>query len=280
MQYGLVSETLDEAILLVRVMVTARVEITPSRIAGKVSSMTIDEVLETYDDSYAQRYDESFLLTPDHGFLHKTRFEVELLRELTYGAASWLDVACGTGYFLEQGRGRPNISCAGLDLSSAMLAVARRRNPDALFVQGSFLERRADFRGRWEVTSCMWGAYGLQEKLSDIETLVTNLAAWTAAGGRCFLPVFDLSLFEDRRVRGVLIPGVEVDLARDRWSFREPDGKVHRDMLTPPVTVMVDMLQRHFGEAESVPYPITPGQENSLPMTAIIATKQENVAGE
>jgi hypothetical protein len=126
----------------------------------------------------------------------------------------------------------------------------------------------------------MWGAYGLQETLSDIETLVTNLAAWTAVGGRCFLPVFDLSLFEDRRVRGVLIPGVEVDLARDRWSFREPDGKVHRDMLTPPVTVMADMLQRHFGKAESVPYPITPGQENSLPMIAVIATKQENVAGE
>ena len=81
-------------------------------------------------------------------------------------------------------------------------------------------------------------------------------------------------------MRGVLIPGVEVDFARDRWSFREPDGKVHRDMLTPPVTVMVDMLQRHFGKAESVPYPITPGQENSLPMIAVIATKQESVARE
>jgi hypothetical protein len=43
---------------------------------------------------------------------------------------------------------------------------------------------------------------------------------------------------------------------------------------------MVDMLQRHFGEVQSVPYPITPGQENSLPMIAVIATKQENVAGE
>ena len=50
-EYALVSQTLDEAIPLVRVMVTARVEITASRIAGKVRSMTIDEVLETYDDS-------------------------------------------------------------------------------------------------------------------------------------------------------------------------------------------------------------------------------------
>lgn len=235
--------------------------------------MTVDEVMETYDDSYAQRYDKSFLLTPDHGFLDKTRFEVELLRRLTRDAASWLDVACGTGYFLKHGRGRPNISCAGLDLSPAMLAVARSRNSDALFVQGSFLEPRADFYGRWEVTSCMWGAYGLQETLADIEALVANLAVWTAVGGRCFMPVFDLSLFEDRRVRGVLIPGVEVDLARDRWSFREPDGKVHRDMLAPPVPVMADMFQRHFGEVKSIPYPISPGQDDGLPMTAIIATK-------
>src|SRR5215468_5302609 len=242
--------------------------------------MNVAEVLATYDDSYARRYDESFLLTPDHGFLGKTLFEVGLLRQLTSGAASWLDVGCGTGYFLERGRGRPDISCAGLDLSPAMLAVARSRNPDALLVQGSFLEPRADFHGRWEVTSCMWGAYGLQETLADIETLIMNLAAWTAAGGQCFMPVFDLSLFEDRRVRGVLIPGVELDLTRDRWSFREPDGKTHRDMLAPPVTAMADMFRRHFGEAEPIPYPISPGQEDGLPMIAIIATKRKSAAGD
>jgi SAM-dependent methyltransferase len=242
--------------------------------------MNINEVLETYDDLYAQRYDDSFLLTPDHGFLEKTRFEIELMRQLTYDAANWLDVACGTGYFLKHGRGGPNVSCAGLDLSPAMLAVARSRNPDALFVQGSFLEPRADFYGRWEVTSCMWGAYGLQETLADIETLITNLAAWTAAGGRCFMPVFDLSLFEDRRVRGVLIPGVEVDLTRDRWSFHEPDGKAHRDMLAPPVAVMADMFQRHFGEVESIPYPVSPGQDDGIPMTAIIATKRKSASGD
>src|SRR5438093_514685 len=118
--------------------------------------MNLDEVLETYDDAYAHRYDESFLLTPDHGFLAKTQLEVAVL--------------------------------------------------------------------------------------------VGTLAAWTAVGGRCFMPVFDLSLFEDRRVRGVLIPGVEVDFGRDRWSFHEPDGKVHRDMLAPPVGMMADMFERHFSQ--------------------------------
>jgi SAM-dependent methyltransferase len=236
--------------------------------------MNLDEILETYDDSYARRYDESFLLTPDHGFLAKTEFEVELLRKLTYDAANWLDVACGTGYFLQHGRGGSSISCAGLDLSPAMLAVARRRNPDALLIRGNFLESRPEFHDRWEVTSCMWGAYGLQETVSEIEALVKNLAAWTAVGGRCFMPVFDLNSFENRRARGVLIPGVEVDVTRNRWSFHEPDGKMHRDMLAPPVTVMTDMLEHHFGQAESSPYPISPGQDDGLPMTAIVATRR------
>jgi SAM-dependent methyltransferase len=240
--------------------------------------MNVEEVLETYDDSYAHRYDESFLLTQDHGFLAKTQFEVELLRKLTYDAASWLDVACGTGYFLEHGRGRSNIPCAGLDLSPAMLAVARRRNPDALLVQGSFLEPRPEFHDRWEIISCMWGAYGLQETVGEIETLVANLAAWTVEGGRCFMPVFDLMLFEDRRVRGVLIPGVKVDVNRDRWSFHEPDGKVHRDMLAPPIAMMANMFEHHFGLVESIPYPISPGQDDGLPMTAIIATKRRTTA--
>jgi hypothetical protein len=118
----------------------------------------------------------------------------------------------------------------------------------------------------------------LQETLGEIDALVENLAAWTAAGGQCFMPVFDLSLFEDRCVRGVLIPGVKVDFARGRWSFHEPDGKLHRDMLAPPVALMADMLERHFGQVVGIPYPISPGQDDSLPMVAIIATKRGGVA--
>ncbi|MHC5820258.1 MAG: methyltransferase domain-containing protein [Nostoc sp.] len=44
--------------------------------------------------------------------------------------AKWLEVACGTGYFLSC---FPEIERAGLDISPAMLKVAKQANPARIF---------------------------------------------------------------------------------------------------------------------------------------------------
>ncbi|HKX30626.1 MAG TPA: methyltransferase domain-containing protein [Blastocatellia bacterium] len=229
--------------------------------------MTKEEVLNTYDDSYARRYDRTFLLNPEYQFRDKAQFEVRFLKELTSRARSWLDVACGTGYFLQQARGNSDLKCMGLDLSPAMLAEARHANPDLEFVEADFLQPQPSFEGRWEVVTCMWGAYGLQETLADVETLIENLAKWTTPKGTCFVPIFDLTIFDERRANGTLMKGVEIDLDRYCWSFVEPDGKRHREMLAPPVSVMTAIFERHFGSIESFPYPDASG------MIGIIARK-------
>jgi len=228
------------------------------------------EVLEVYDRSYAQRYNQTFLENPDNKFLEKSLFEIEILKRLTGQAESWLDVACGTGYFLRRARGNSVIRCAGLDISHAMLAEARAANPDAHFVEADFLQPQPGFDGRWDVTSCMWGAYGLQENVRNIETLVENLATWTRSGGACFVPVFDLALFIDQQERGVLMKGVEIDLNRDCWSFVEPDGKTHRDVLAPPVPIMEAIFKNYFESIETFPYP---SGKDGIPMAGIIARR-------
>src|SRR5262245_200677 len=106
------------------------------------------EVLEVYDRSYAQRYNQTFLENPVNKFMEKSLFEIEILKRLTAQAESWLDVACGTGYFLRRARGNPGIRCAGLDISQAMLAEARAANPDAYFVEADFLQPQPEFDGR------------------------------------------------------------------------------------------------------------------------------------
>ena len=82
--------------------------------------MTRDEIIRLYDEDYASTYEEQFLLSP----LTKadTKFETDLLREFLKPGVTWLDVACGTGYFLRQ---FPEVERAGLDLSPAMLQRAR-----------------------------------------------------------------------------------------------------------------------------------------------------------
>jgi hypothetical protein len=51
------------------------------------------------------------------------------------------------------------------------------------------------------------------------------------------------------------------------WSYVEPDGKVHEDVLAPPLEVMRAMLAPAFDSVELHPYPETPG----IPMAALIA---------
>ncbi|MFL5344018.1 MAG: class I SAM-dependent DNA methyltransferase [Hyalangium sp.] len=230
--------------------------------------MTPDQVRSTYDEAYARRYDASFLHTPQYSFREKTLFELFLVRTLTQQADSWLDVACGTGFFLCHGRSNPNITCVGLDLSPAMLAIARETNPGTRFVEGDFLAPHPDLEGRFALTSCMWGAYGLQESVAHVERLVANLARWTRPGGTVFMPVFDPARFVTLQAEGRLMEGVSLGAPDGTlWSYLEPDGKFHEDVLAPPLEVMRAMFEPAFDTVEVRPYPNTPG----IPMAALIA---------
>lgn len=230
--------------------------------------MTPAQVRATYDEAYARRYEASFLFTPEYGFRDKMLLELFLLRMLSLQADAWLDVACGTGFFLRHGRGNPRLSCVGLDLSPAMLALAREANPEGRFVEGDFLAPHPDFEGRFALTSCMWGAYGLQESVAHVERLAGNLTRWTRPGGTVFLPVFDPARFVVLQSEGRLMEGVTLRAPDGtRWSYLEPDGKLHEDVLAPPLEVMRAMFEPAFESVEIRPYPDTPG----VPMAALIA---------
>src|SRR5450631_3662112 len=106
--------------------------------------MTRDEIVRLYDREYAATYEEKFLLSP----LTKadTEFEISLLRGLLKPGVTWLDVACGTGYFLRQ---FPEVQRAGIDLSWAMLEHARTANPGVLLSEHDFREPIPAWQDRW-----------------------------------------------------------------------------------------------------------------------------------
>src|SRR5205085_11504339 len=99
---------------------------------------------------YAAAYDDKFL----HAALARpdSEFEIATLAKLLERGGPWLDVACGTGYFLSQ---FANFERAGLDLSPSMLRLARARNPQASFHEGDFREPRPHWSGQWALVSCM-----------------------------------------------------------------------------------------------------------------------------
>lgn len=229
-----------------------------------------------YDRSYAEAYNDRFLLLP-HTKIN-VDFELGIVGELLGPGSQWLDIGCGTGYFLSQ---FPGVARAGFDLSPAMLEQAAAASPDALlFRQGDFRLPVPEWRGHWSLVSCMWAAYAYVESVKEVELVLANMVAWTQPGGAIFIPVLDLedlrnqsvSYYEDDDLfnGSLLITGCS-------WTWTERDtGKTHEHLVSPHVGHFVAALAPHFDEIAVVRYPETkPGWS---PRKAVVATGRRGTA--
>lgn len=232
--------------------------------------MRREEVLELYDDEYAAVYDENFLLSP----LTKqdAAHELELLRGFLRPGITWLDVACGTGYFL---RHFPQVERAGIDLSPAMLRLARKGNPDISLIEHDFRDPIPEWKDRWGLVSCMWYAYGFVDAVRDLLRLIENLASWTHPDGTCFVP-----LAHPGYIAGVDLPNEvpypgpgRVMITGILWSYVEDGGrKVHRHLIAPNVEFMVEQFKVHFEAVSIIHYPLASAGAKARP--ALVATRK------
>jgi SAM-dependent methyltransferase len=233
--------------------------------------MKPSEVLDLYDDSYAAAYDDRFLLADFPRIW--AEFEVSVLRGLLNRDSQWLDVACGTGYFLSRFPGKPR---AGLDLSPSMVERAIRANPDARFIrQGNYLDNVEEWHEQWTIVSCMWSAYSYVQSMGEIEQLMDNLVRWTAVGGTLFIPVLDHEDLRDRLRIVYEEPadpwGGTVALTGVTWSWSEPGTqKVHRHLVAPHLDHLVKLVRPRFARIEVIRYP--PCRPDGLVRRAIVAT--------
>lgn len=210
-------------------------------------------LLALYDEGYARTYDEKFLTSEQT--LSDTTHELKILERLLGDRMTWLDVACGTGFFLSR---FPGIRREGLDLSPDMLRLARKVNPGVTFHERSYLEPMPAWRDRWDLVSCMWYAYGYVSSIAELETLIANLATWTAPNGRCFVPLAD-----PRLISGTDLPcdvqsasPGRVSVTGILWSYAEEDPKsVHSHMFAPHVEWMEATFGRYFSAVELDTYP-------------------------
>lgn len=239
--------------------------------------MDQDSIRHLYDRDYAKTYNGKFLTS----YLTKADadFELRLLGELLSPGMRWLDLACGTGFFLGH---FPEVERAGLDLSPAMLDEARQVNPGTPFHEGSFLTDRNEWHDRWDLVSCMWYAYGLVDCVRELETLVENMARWTSPTGSCFVPLSDPALITGHDLPfdqpGCPFPG-KVTITGILWSYSEDHGsKVHAHQIAPNVEFMESLFLRHFAHVRLVSYPPSP-PNFTVARRALIAS-QKRPAGQ
>jgi SAM-dependent methyltransferase len=215
--------------------------------------MQRDDIVKLYDKEYAEHYNERFLLGSP--YRQTTDHEVSLLEGLLQQSANWLDVGCGTGYYLSR---FPDIIRCGLDLSPAMLEVAKRNNPDAEFVLGDFLIPRPEWCNQWHLVTCMWQAYSYVDTLDEVVRLIENLASWTAQDGTCFFPITDVEALcghdiPFRRRLDTSDGTLQIDAVM--WSCLEPSGLSHVSLIAPHKDLLVEEFSKYFYNVEIVDYP-------------------------
>ena len=222
--------------------------------------MNKSNVNKIYDRNYAQNYDRRFLLN-DRSKID-TDFEQETIAQLLNEIGEnprWLDVACGTGYFLSC---FPEIERSGLDISPAMLETARQANPNIPLVRGDYRDKQLQWEGKWDLVSCMWLAYGYVESLSEFDRVVENFANWTSDRGICFVP---FTAPQELATGELHIPYECKNLYNDAgfirfegvlWTWVDEEmEKQHISMLAPQLEYMLALFGRYFEKVEVIEYP-------------------------
>jgi SAM-dependent methyltransferase len=103
----------------------------------------------------------------------------ELVQARKPGAATLLDVACGTGAHLAELRRW--YRCEGLDLDADLLAVARGRLPDVPLHQGDMGD--FDLGRRFDAVTCLFSAVGYLMTVEALEAAVAAMARHLEPGG-------------------------------------------------------------------------------------------------
>jgi ubiquinone/menaquinone biosynthesis C-methylase UbiE len=95
------------------------------------------------------------------------------------GAETLLDVGCGTGRHLEYLKAHYQV--AGLDISSEMLDVARRRCPDVPFYQKDMID--FNLRQSFDVVTCLFSAIGSVKTVENLERALFSMASHLSSRG-------------------------------------------------------------------------------------------------
>ena len=102
-----------------------------------------------------------------------------IIRESNTPARTLLDVACGTGAHLVELRRWYSVQ--GVDLSPAMLAVARGRLPGVPLAEADM--RTLDLGQSFDAVTCLFSSIGYITDPSDMRSAIAHIAAHVAPGG-------------------------------------------------------------------------------------------------
>ena len=188
-----------------------------------------------YDLIYEQVLDYEDLAARVHGLIQRRR----------PGAASLLEVACGTGLYLSRLRSRYEIS--GLDASPEMLAVARDRLPGVPLHEADMTG--FDLARKFDAVVCLFSSIGYVGTPDRLQRTLSGFARHLSSGGVAIVEAwFHPEQFIDGHVSGEVFRGDGIVVARVNNS-RVRDGV--SDMTMGHLVATPDRIE-HFEERHNL----------------------------
>jgi len=204
-----------------------------------------------YNDEYASVYNDAWW--DKDMWKPAGEFHIHTLASLLKTSKNWLDVGCGTGYFLNK---FPQVDRSGLDLSSDMLDKARISNPGVEFLHQSMTDKNQSLEGKFDLVSCTGQPWLYLPDMEAIERSIIRMAEWTSPNGKVMLAPFDL--FD---ILGLDLPAdfydISTNITRDPvpttlgtiWTYKELDGNYY-PLLSPNLDQWVRWFSVFFRKIE------------------------------
>lgn len=238
-----------------------------------------EEVRALYGPEHAARYEDTW--QNSEIWSRESKHYIRTITELLPEGGRWLDVGCGTGYFL----GRfPGVERAGVDLSPSMLEHARANNPDAVELREADISvDQPDWHGRWDLVTSTGQAWGYLPTMDLIEQAARNMAAWTATGGVLMVQPADLTDLTGHRLdydfSGERPPANTTVVTGAVWTYYEDDD-VHRNQIWPSLDQWVNWLAHDFEHIEIFNWPHDPPPPYlAYPRRVVVARNKRETAG-
>lgn len=231
-----------------------------------------------YGDRYASIYDDMWW--DDEHWKPVADFYQHALDDALQSSKNWLDVGCGTGYFLSK---FPHVNRTGLDRSESMLKRAKEANPSVVFYNQSMTDKQPELEGKFDLVSCTGQPYCYLPTMDDVKISIARLAEWTAKDGKCILAPLDIVDVWDEEfpsglyeLSGLPLSTHGVDILGVVWTNREFDGSYYYQ-LAPNLDQLIRWFAVHFRKVEVLLRPESAPHTSTVMRRVIVASEKREI---
>ena len=201
----------------------------------------------------AKIYEDRYIHHPDQK--QDVNFEIRAIEKTLdyYDYESWCDVACGTGYHLQNVNSK--VKKVGVDKSKHMLDYAKLSDKTNTIYHQKDLVKGVDSLGSYDLVTAFGYGYSHQKTLTDVLKFIKNLANLTNKGGDVLIgydgvPNFCDTLGWHNGLGELKVKAIITD-------YYQESGTDYIDCISPTKETIIESIYDDFESVEIIKLPVS-----------------------